>query len=90
MAKRGRPRKTTKSKKKEPIIEFIPEPTLPEPELIEAPPFIDPGVMQDRIMRYRRTAPCPKCGAHPVVCIMRRANYAAFRCRQCDHRWEVG
>jgi DNA-directed RNA polymerase subunit M/transcription elongation factor TFIIS len=46
----------------------------------------EPG---DRMMRYRRTPPCPACGAHPVVCTQRRGAYAAFRCRQCGHRWEV-
>ena len=44
---------------------------------------------RDRMARYKRNPPCPKCGAHPVVCMMRRPKFAAFRCRQCGYRWEV-
>jgi predicted RNA-binding Zn-ribbon protein involved in translation (DUF1610 family) len=47
-------------------------------------------LMQDRMLRYRRNMPCPACGNHPNICMMRRGNYAAFRCRSCGHRWEVG
>lgn len=43
----------------------------------------------DRMLRHRRNPPCPKCGAHPSVCTQRRGAWAAFRCRQCGHRWEV-
>ena len=44
---------------------------------------------RDRMARYQRHPPCPKCDAHPSVCTMRRPRYAAFRCRQCGYRWEV-
>jgi len=43
----------------------------------------------DRMMRYRKNPPCPKCGAHPTVCMMRRPGYELRRCRQCGHRWEI-
>jgi len=43
----------------------------------------------DRMLRYRRNAPCPECQAHPVVCMMRRPGYSKFRCRQCGHVWEI-
>ena len=42
----------------------------------------------DRMLRYRRNPQCPKCGAHPVICTIRRISYRAFRCRMCGHRWE--
>lgn len=58
-----------------------------EPEITEIP--ISPDQIQDRMMRYARNPACPECAAHPVVCMMRRAGYAAFRCRECGHRWEV-
>ena len=80
MAKRGRPRKTKAVK---PIVEPIVVPEI-------NPPQLNPTIIQDRIMRYRRNAPCPECQSHPVVCIMRKLNYAAFRCRECGYRWEVG
>lgn len=44
---------------------------------------------QDRQMRYRRNPSCPKCAAHPSVCRMRRGGWASFRCRSCNHHWEV-
>jgi hypothetical protein len=40
---------------------------------------------RDRMMRYQRNPCCPNCDAHPVVCMMRWLNYAAFRCRECGH-----
>lgn len=43
----------------------------------------------DRMVRYRRNPPCPKCGAHPVVCMMRRPGHKVFRCRECGYRWEI-
>jgi len=43
----------------------------------------------DRMLRYRKTPPCPKCCAHPVVCKIRRRDYALFRCRACGHRFEI-
>ena len=43
----------------------------------------------DRMARHQRSPACPKCDARPVVCMMRRPKFAAFRCRQCGHRWEV-
>lgn len=43
----------------------------------------------DRMMRYRKNPPCPKCGAQPTVCMMRRKGYELRRCRQCGHRWEI-
>jgi len=43
----------------------------------------------DRMARYQRHPPCPKCDARPSVCMMRRGKFAAYRCRQCGHRWEV-
>jgi len=87
MAKRGRPKKIdAKPKRGRPPKKAV--------KPIEAPAPIDPAPVsteiQDRMMRYRRSAPCPECGARPVVCMMKRQNYAAFRCRQCGHRWEVG
>jgi len=56
-----------------------PEATL---ETTEAQP-------QDRMMRYGRNPRCPKCDAHPVICMVRRPRYKKFRCRVCGHRWEV-
>lgn len=44
---------------------------------------------RDRMARHRRSPACPKCDARPVVCMMRRPKFAAFRCRQCGYRWEV-
>lgn len=44
---------------------------------------------RDRMSRYRRNPPCPRCDTHPSVCMMRRPGYASFRCRQCGYRWEV-
>ena len=44
---------------------------------------------RDRMMKYKKNPPCPKCGAHPSVCMMRLPKFAAFRCRQCGYRWEV-
>jgi len=49
--------------------------------------MIDSG--EDRMLRYRRNPQCPQCGAHPVICTIRRISYKAFRCRMCGHRWEV-
>ena len=49
--------------------------------------MIDSG--EDRILRYRRNPQCPQCGAHPVICTIRRISYRVFRCRMCGHRWEV-
>jgi len=43
----------------------------------------------DRMMRHRKNPPCPKCGSHPTVCMMRRPGYELRRCRQCGHRWEI-
>jgi len=43
----------------------------------------------DRMLRYRKSPPCPRCGAHPVVCKLRKQDYALFRCRVCGHRFEV-
>ena len=46
--------------------------------------------LSDRMMRYGKNPPCPRCGAHPVVRVTRSANCANFRCRQCGHRWITG
>ena len=86
MAKRGRPRKTKKAQKVEPVVNEV---LVSDPPVVD-PPVVELGIIQDRIMRYRRSSPCPQCQAHPVVCTMRRSNYAAFRCRRCGYRWEVG
>jgi len=53
----------------------VPEPTIPSPP-------------KERV-RHRRSPPCPECGAHPVVCRIRRPGYAAFRCRECGYHWET-
>lgn len=44
--------------------------------------------LADRMMRYRQMGKCPKCDAHPIVCLMLRPDYASFRCRACEHIWE--
>ena len=73
-------------------IKRVPKQTKPEEtEQIQTPQLettmIDSG--EDRMLRYRRNPQCPKCGAHPVICTIRRISYRAFRCRICGHRWEV-
>jgi len=42
----------------------------------------------DRMIRYSRNPGCPECGAHPVVCMMRRPGYRKFRCRVCGYVFE--
>lgn len=79
----GRPKKT---KEKKDVI------TKPEKAEVRPDPVVQTTAVQpqDRMLRFRRNPPCPKCDAHPVVCTQRRGDYAAFRCRQCGHRFEVG
>lgn len=49
------------------------------------------GETGDRMMRYRENPACPECGSHPVVCTMKRKEYASYRCRarECRNRFEV-
>ena len=44
----------------------------------------------DRMLRSMKNPHCPECDAHPVVCAMRRGPYRKFRCRTCEHIWEIG
>ena len=66
------------------LAEKISEAVIPIPELQNT---VING--HDRMARYQRHPPCPKCDAKPSVCMMRRPGYASYRCRQCGYRWEV-
>ncbi len=46
--------------------------------------------IEDRMLHYRRSQGCPECKALPVVCMQKKGDYAAYRCRSCGLRWEVG
>jgi len=76
--KRGRPPKIKKAQIEVAVI---------EDEKIFAKDFVD--TIQDRMLRYGKPRMCPKCGAMPVVTMMKRNEYRLFRCRECSHRWEV-
>ena len=84
--KRGRPKKVKKPVIKElKLPEFV---EAPVPELIAAPQV---EVIQDRMARYGYQKPrvCPECRAMPVVTMLKRRDYALYRCRKCGHRWEI-
>lgn len=48
--------------------------------------------LSNRMMGYGRfrRPPCPVCDAFPVVCSMKRNDFAVYRCRVCGHRWTTG
>jgi len=50
---------------------------------------LHPG-LNDRMMSHQRNPVCPRCGAHPTVCTLRRGAYSAHRCRVCGSRWDNG
>ena len=95
--KRGRPKKVkpaSKAKVKQvanyPAFVKLPEVVeAPAPELIAAPQV---EVIQDRMARYGYQKPrvCPECRAMPVVTMLKRRDYALYRCRECGHKWEIG
>ncbi len=66
------------------LPEIIDAPT-PEPIQTKIP------AMQDRMMRYayRKPRSCPQCSANPVVTRIKRKGYALYRCRVCEHQWEI-
>jgi len=83
--KRGRPKKV---KDPAPIIEELEIPDIveaPIPELLAAP------VIQDRMMHYGYQKPryCPECRSMPVVTMLKRRDYALYRCRACGYKWEI-
>jgi len=61
------------------------------PQSVESPQELKTTMIEgtDRMLRYNRNPKCPECGAHPVICTIRRRSYKAFRCRMCGYRWEV-
>lgn len=82
-------------KRRTPDRVTLPAPYSPPP-LVSHNPDLTRGIIQtpeaapiDRMARYQRNPKCPNCGAHPVICMMRRPGYSLFRCRQCGHKWEV-
>jgi len=77
--KRGRPKKAIQKPVKKSA----------KKQIVKKQPEKRTAAIFDRMLRYKRNPPCPECDAHPVVCMMRREKYAAFRCRECGHRWEV-
>ena len=74
-----------KSQKKtvEPIIEQIV--SVPELQTTQA----EPQNTQVRYSASGRNPHCPKCDSFPCVCTYRGATEAAFRCRECEHRFLV-
>ena len=90
--------KKTKLRKKRTFKHTIVK--TPEPLVVEQPaerPLETESILQtteaqpeNRMMRYGRNPVCPKCDAHPVICMMRRPKYMKFRCRVCGYGpWEV-
>lgn len=70
--------------------QFKPEITPETPE-IPAKTEIQTTTLttETTVLRYRTNPPCPKCEGNSM-CMNRRGDYAAHRCRQCGHRWEEG
>ena len=77
MPKKISPKKTKETPSKPIVEEISPVPVTPE-------------VLTDRMMRHNFIPSCPECDAFPVVCLMKKPGYAAYRCRACSHQWEVG
>jgi len=96
-----RPRKQTKKAHKQSEItkkEAFQSENQPERMTISGEVKVDPSPQlettmleggPDRMLRYKNSPRCPACDAHPVICMISRISYKAFRCRICGHRWEV-
>jgi|AMWB02.1.fsa_nt_gi transposase-like protein len=78
MLKKISPKKVKKEVTPAPVAEEI------------APTPIAPEILTDRMMRHNFIPSCPECDAFPVICLMKKSGYAAYRCRSCSHQWEVG
>ena len=67
--------------------QFIPEPV----EILPTSPVIHTTTLvpENRVLTYGKNPPCPKCGAHPTVCMLKNIDYMLRRCMACGHRFEI-
>ena len=67
--------------------QFIPI-SIPDP--VVTPEIHTTTLMpENRVLNYGKNPPCPECGAHPTVCMLKNVGYILRRCRACGHRFEV-